>query len=126
MEEVYRVQSTAEHLTDREGQGLPIGVLNVEEVELLDPKTLKDIDPEIDFEGYTGNEGMTLDRWYRHATIFLWPEASHFEILCDRDSRLVVPVLNQMVARLERVKAEGREAQGAMPPTCHRDHLAMD
>ena len=99
MGEIFDSDLTAEHLTDVEGQGLPIGVLSVEEDDLLDPDALKGIDPEVEFEGYTGNAGMTLDHWYRHATIFLWPEARHFEILCDRDSRLVVPVLRQMVSR---------------------------
>jgi hypothetical protein len=42
---------------------------------------------------------MTLERWYRHAAIILWPERRLFDILCDRDSRKVVPLLNQMVTR---------------------------
>ena len=66
------------------------------------------MEPQEEFEGYTGNAGMTLDRWYRHAAIFLWPERKHFEILCDRDSRKVVPVLEQLVSRWQ--KAGARDA----------------
>ena len=102
MGEVFESSLTAEHWSDSEGKPLPVGKLSVEEDELLDPEALKDVDPEEEFEGYTGNAGMTLDRWYRHAAIFLWPESKHFEILCDRDSRKVVPVLDQLVSRWQK------------------------
>ena len=35
--------------------------LNVEKDEILDPEALQEVDPEEEFEGYTGNAGMTLD-----------------------------------------------------------------
>src|SRR5262249_16041353 len=68
-----------------------------------------DVEPEEHFEGYTGNAGMTLDRWYRHAAIVVWPEQRHFEILCNRDSREAIPILKQMVARC-------RKASNNQPP----------
>ena len=95
MGEIFETSLTAKHWIDSEGNGLPIGELSVEEDEVLDPESLTDVDPEEEFEGYTGNAGMTLERWYRHAAIILWPERRHFEILCDRDSRNVVPVLTR-------------------------------
>ncbi len=99
MGEIYETSLVAEHLVDGNGVSLPIGELDIEQEDLLNPEALKDVEPEEDFEGYTGNAGMTIDRWYRHAVVILWPERRHFEILCDRDSRLIVPVLKQMVAR---------------------------
>src|SRR4051812_32968201 len=56
MEEVYDTSLTAEHWSDPEGNVLPIGKLSVEEDEVLDPDALKDVDPEEEYEGYTGNE----------------------------------------------------------------------
>jgi hypothetical protein len=100
MDEVFDSSLTAENLSDAEGNALPIGTLHVERDELLDSEALTEVAPEEKFEGYTGNEGMTLERWYRHAAILIWPEFRHFAILCDRDSRDVVPVLKQMVAKL--------------------------
>jgi predicted 2-oxoglutarate/Fe(II)-dependent dioxygenase YbiX len=99
MGEVFESSLSAEHWSDSAGHSLPIGVLRVEEDELLDPDLLREVTPEEEFEGYTGNAGMTLDRWYRHAAIILWPARTHFEVLCDDDSRKVLPVLEQMVAR---------------------------
>jgi hypothetical protein len=100
MEEVFDSSLTAENLSDFEGNALPIGTLHVEQDELIAPEALTEVMPEEKFEGYTGNEGMTLERWYRHAAILIWPEFRHFAILCDRDSRDVVPVLKQMVGKL--------------------------
>src|SRR5205823_7090624 len=110
MAEVYETSLTAKDWVDGEGNGLPIGELNVEKEELLDPDVLTAIDPEEYFHGYTGNEGMPLERWYRHAAIFLWPERRHFEVLCDRDGRNAVPVLNQMVTRWRQSQAEDAAA----------------
>ncbi|CAN5834202.1 hypothetical protein BH23PLA1_BH23PLA1_13690 [soil metagenome] len=115
MGEIYETSLTAENLTDGQGQGLPIGTLTIEKEDLLDPEALTQVTPEEDFEGYTGNAGMTIDRWYRHATIILWPERRHFEILCDRDSRAVVPVLIQMVKQLK--GASARDA-AVLKPQC--------
>lgn len=110
MEEVFESSLTAEHLIDGEGKDLPIAKLTVEEDDVLDSELLKEVVPEEEFEGYTGNEGMTLERWYRHAAIVLWPERRHFQILCDRDGRNIVPVLTQMVTQWRKSKAKNAEA----------------
>ena len=109
MGEVFDDSLSAENLTDSAGKSLPIGTLNVEEDELLDPKLLREVDPEEEFEGYTGNAGMTLERWYRHAAIILWPARKHFDVLCDEDSSRALPVLEKMVARWK--KAGPKEAE---------------
>ena len=108
MVEVFETSLTVEHLSDAEGNPMPIGKLNINEEELLDPEGLRDVTPEEDYQGYTGNEGTPLERWYRHAAIVIWPEKKHFRVICDRDSRDVLPVLDQMVARWR--KAKGDEA----------------
>jgi hypothetical protein len=83
MEEVYDSSLTAEHWTDDEGQRLALGKMLVESEEVVPEDVLRNVKPEEDYEGYTGNEGMTLERWYRHAAIFLWPEKRHFEVLAS-------------------------------------------
>jgi hypothetical protein len=96
MGEVFESSLTGKPWTDSDGNRLPIEELYLEEDELLDAEALRDVDPEEEFEGYTGNAGMTLDHWYRHAAIVVWPEKWHFEILCDANSPAVVPLLNKM------------------------------
>jgi hypothetical protein len=83
--------------------------MDIDEDEILYADMLAEGKPsEEDFEGYTGNAGMTLDRWYRYAAIFIWPESRHFEVLCSNDSRNAVPALGQMVAKWR--KAKGADA----------------
>jgi hypothetical protein len=109
MGEIFDSSLTADGWIDREGNRLTIGPLTVDEDEVLDPDVLEAVEPEEDFEGYTGNAGMTLERWYRHAAIILWPEARHFEILCDNDGRKVVPLLEQMESRWRQADASDAE-----------------
>jgi hypothetical protein len=106
MGEVYDTSLTAEHWSDSSGKRLPIDSLEVEEDELLDPEALRDIEPEEDFEGYTGNAGMTLDRWYRHGAIFLWPNRKHFEVLCDAGGHSASQALKTMVGQWQRAKTK--------------------
>ena len=109
MGEIYETSLSAKHWCDTAGRGLPIAELKVDKDELLNPEVLKDVDPEEEFEGYTGNAGMTLDRWYRHAAIVLWPERMHSRVLCDRDGRQAMPVLEQMMTHWR--KAKGVKAE---------------
>ncbi len=36
-----------------------------------------------DYEGYTGNAGNTLDRWYHKSAIAIWAQSDHFNVLVD-------------------------------------------
>jgi hypothetical protein len=89
--------------------------MDVEEDELLDPESLKDVDPEEEFEGYTGNAGMTLDRWYRHAAVFLWPDRRHFDVLCDAGSRSAVGALE---LRVKQWRQSGQKGAPALRAQC--------
>jgi hypothetical protein len=99
MGEIYETSLTAEHWSDPAGNRLPLGRLVVVEDEVLDPELLQAVDPEEQVEGYTGNEGMTYDRWYRHAAVILWPNRRHFDILCDARLRGAVKALELWVSR---------------------------
>ena len=105
MEEVFDSSLTAEHWSDSEDKRCRLGELDVEEDELVDPDALQKVKPEEEFEGYTGNAGMTLDRWYRHAAVFLWPDAQHYHILCDAGSQGAASALLGMVEKGERAES---------------------
>ena len=66
--------------------------------------------PREDFEGYTGNAGMTLERWYRHAAVALWPIARHADVLCSAGSPNAVRALGRMVKGWE--ADQGEDAGG--------------
>jgi hypothetical protein len=100
MGEIIESDLTANHWRDADDNPLTVGELGVLEDELLDPEALRDVDPNEEFEGYTGNAGMTLEHWYRHVAIILWPTRRHFEIVCANDGKFAVPELVRMAARL--------------------------
>src|SRR6266478_4183010 len=62
-----------------------------------------------DFEGYTGNAGMTLERWYHRAAVLLWPIACRFDLLCAAGARAAVGGLEQMVGRWKQCRTGVRE-----------------
>jgi hypothetical protein len=97
MGEVFESSLTAEQFSDPEGHRLPIDALGVEREEVLDPEAIEAVDPEVEFEGYTGNAGMTLDHWYRHGVIILWPTRRQFDILCDTGTRNATQMLELRV-----------------------------
>ncbi len=90
---------SAEHWSDPEGKLQKIGEITINRNELLNPEALEDVDPEEQFEGYTGNAGNTVDRWYRHAALFLWPYRKRFDILCDAGCEDAIAVLKSMVKK---------------------------
>jgi hypothetical protein len=115
MGEVYETSLSAEHWTDSEGNRVPLGALHVDESEVLAPDVLKEVEPEEQYEGYTGNEGMTLDRWYRHAAVFLWPARRHWDVLCDAGTQKAVDALQLLVQRWQKV---GKKEAAALRADC--------
>jgi hypothetical protein len=109
MGEVFETSLTAEHWRDGEGKPLPLGAVDVDEDEILDPDALEGVEPEEEFEGYTGNEGMTLDRWYRHGAIFIWPNKRHFYVLCSGGGQNAVAALKQLVAKWRKAGKADKE-----------------
>ncbi len=108
--EVIESSLTADHWIDREGKRLPLGEIHIQEDELLDPEVLESVEPEEEFEGYTGNAGMTLDRWYRHGALFLWPNRRHFDILCDAGSHHAVEALKLQVKQWQQARPQDADA----------------
>ncbi len=62
-----------------------------------------------EYEGYTGNAGNTLDRWYRKSVIAIWPKTQHFEILAQMGVPFAVAKLLEMRAQLKKCGDEELE-----------------
>ncbi len=98
MDEVIDSSLTAEKWSDADGSHPEFGSITVdEEEEVVPPDALTRGTPEEEYEGFTGNEGMTLARWYRHAAIVVWPDDRHFDVLCDGALPDVIASLRQAV-----------------------------
>ncbi|MBY0229964.1 MAG: 2OG-Fe(II) oxygenase [Gemmataceae bacterium] len=102
MDEVFDSDLAATRWLDPEGGAFPLKEVGIEIQEVLGGEdALRGIDPETQFEGYTGNEGMTLDHWYRHAAVILWPGRLHFDMVAQAGCRPAAEVLADMAQRWE-------------------------
>ncbi len=111
MGEIFDVRLTANHWSDRHGNTRNFGEIPVEGDELVTSRALDDGDPsEEEFEDYTGNAGLTLERWYHRAAIVIWPKDRHFSVLCGAGTRAAVGGLEAMVMTSERSPGEQGEA----------------
>lgn len=100
MEEVFESSLVVDHWVDIEDRRPKFGSIPFEREEIVGSDQLQAIEPKEEYQEYTGNEGATLERWYHHAALVLWPEEHHFDILCGAGTGSSVAGLAQMVAKL--------------------------
>ena len=111
MGEIIDTSLTASHWSDRHGNARQFGEMPVDDDEVVTGDALDDGDPsEEEFEDYTGNAGLTLERWYHRAAIVLWPREQHFAVLCGAGTQAAIGGLKVMVQELRRDSKEEREA----------------
>ena len=111
MGEIIDTSLTASHWSDRHGNARQFGEMTVNDDEVVTGDALDDGEPsEEEFEDYTGNAGLTLERWYHRAAIVLWPRERHFAVLCDAGTQAAIGGLEALVKVLRRGSREQREA----------------
>lgn len=58
--------------------------LRVDGQETCAPTATRDLEPyQTEFEGYMGNYGNTVDRWYRRAAVVIWPRSRTFLVRAE-------------------------------------------
>jgi hypothetical protein len=100
----------AEHFSGPDGKPLAFGQIPLLDAEIVAAKPLQEGEPDKEeFEGYTGNAGMTLERWYHRAAIVLWPAERRFDVLCEAGVESAVGGLEQMIRRWQ-AASKGEQA----------------
>jgi hypothetical protein len=103
MGEVFEENVTAQRFRDADGKPLAFGRIRLDKAEIVSETPVNEGEPDKeDFEGYTGNAGMTLERWYHRAAVMLWPEKSRFDVLCKAGVEAAVGGLERMVKQWNR------------------------
>jgi hypothetical protein len=64
-----------------------------------------------EFEGYTGNAGNTVDRWYHRSALVVWHRDHHFEVLAECGPAHSLPLLHSMTKKL--AKTPRKRLEGA-------------
>ena len=92
------------------GEQISLGVDESEVCAVTPTASLKPY--ESAYEGYMGNYGNTLDRWYRRAAIVLWPNERDFIARAEADLPKAVAELDARLNEgedLDRARADARE-----------------
>lgn len=119
MGEVYDHTLVLKNFRDSAGVAAIFGELPLDESEVVSKKPLDQGAPDREeFEGYTGNAGMTLERWYHRAVVVLWPAAARFDVLCQAGLHTAVGGLAGMVERW-------KQADAALQPALKAECLAF-
>lgn len=67
-----------------------------------------------EYEGYMGNYGNTMDRWYRRAAIVLWPQERTFAIRAEASPEWALDQIRRQIAAGE--AEEARKMVGTLVP----------
>ena len=138
MGEIIDEELYAATWVDAAGMPVPLGRLTVQQEHFLDGyDTLTKEVAGQEFEGYTGNAGMELTRWYHRAAMILWPSERTATLLAAASVQQVIAVLEHRLchpstvgtatitpsslaqAALERWIRDGHPGHGARPaPDC--------
>ena len=102
MGEIIDDSLSIDHWSDRAGSRVSFGEIGLQEKEIISETPLDEWESsDEEYEGYTGNAGMTLERWYHRAAIVVWPRERHFEVLCAAGKDAAIGGLEPMVQRLK-------------------------
>ncbi|MCZ2340670.1 MAG: 2OG-Fe(II) oxygenase [Bacteroidales bacterium] len=66
-----------------------------------------------EYEGYTGNAGNTLDRWYHRSAIAIWHNDHHYDIITCGHATQHIPDFLTMLNRLAKTPKAQREVATA-------------
>jgi len=110
MDEIIDETLSVNHWSNRQGEKVQFGEIILNESDVITEQELLARDPdEEEFEGYTGNAGMTLDRWYHRAAIVIWSRQDHFKILCQAGMNAAIAGLKLLVDELDTLKQVERK-----------------
>ena len=100
-------------LDPRRGVAEEIISLPVGDDEVCAASPTSDLDPyRSEYEGYMGNWGNTLDRWYHRGAVVVWPAAQDFAVRAEMSPSSALDTLAALVRRGELTAA--REAVDAL------------
>lgn len=97
-EEIFEEELTLEHWLDSEGREQSFGTIHFEDKEVLGLEDKEGWSSKQEVREATGNEGASMERWYRHSAVVIWPRERHFHVLAGEGPATAVPALEELVA----------------------------
>ena len=105
MGEVYDEALTLDHWRDPQGRQRRFGEIRLEESEILNTCDKEDWACRQEIEEASGNEGVSMERWYRQGVIVIWPGDRTFRILAAEGQQAALPELEKRAARAKKPDA---------------------
>ncbi|MFC1759719.1 2OG-Fe(II) oxygenase [Planctomycetota bacterium] len=103
--EAYEDELVASFWVDHRGKRQRFGSLPLNSNAIISAIPFEEWKPTSEeYEGYTGNAGNTLDRWYHRAAIVVWENSQHFDVLARAGTEASITLLHSMLKKLSREK----------------------
>jgi len=94
-----------------EGEVQPWGTIPLQTTSILSWQPIDQWQPTTEeYEGFTGNEGNTLDRWYHRSALVVWSRERRYWFLAKAGQEASFPLFSKMISALPRV-AKGRREE---------------
>jgi hypothetical protein len=97
--------------TDLDGKKQTWGEIGFEVSAIVSSVPIDDWKPTSEeFEGYTGNAGNTLDRWYHRSALVVWHREHHFDVIASSGVHDSIPLFTSMTKKLAKTPKKRLEA----------------
>lgn len=101
--EIYEDELLGEQWVDVSGKKQPFPAIALSTKAIIASTPLDQWKPtREEYEGFTGNAGNTLDRWYHRSALCVWHRKHHFDVLAGANVYFAIKMLETMVARLKK------------------------
>lgn len=109
--DTYEDELLATEWTSIAGKKQPWGKIPLKFASIVSQISLDNWQPTSEeYQGYTGNAGNTLDRWYHRSAIVLWPKQHHYAVLAQAGYSTSIPLFTQLVSKLNKASEARKEA----------------
>ncbi|XZE33938.1 2OG-Fe(II) oxygenase [Pirellulaceae bacterium SH501] len=107
--ETYDDEIVIDGWKDAQGKSMRLPSLPCESEQLISATPVDQwIPTKQDYEGYTGNAGNTLDRWYHKSAIVIWPNSQRFSVITQMGLDYAIEKFLELVAKRSKLKSEKR------------------
>lgn len=97
MGEIYEESINLNYWIDANGEAKDFGEMTLEAEEIHDGEDMDDLFVKQEVHEATGNEGVTMERWYRHGVVVIWPRERYFRILASEGQAHALPALTELI-----------------------------
>lgn len=119
IQELIEQEFSATGWTDPDGKKHPWGSLPLDISAVVCRTPVEEWAPtDEEYEGYTGNAGNTLDRWYHRTALIVWPRSRHYEILATAGMHTAMPMFVSMVKKLPKARTASENGRDEARSDC--------